>query len=158
MMRDPSRDRKGAVFAEHESALMKGCTKLSTLLLIVFSAASAAPHDPWLHIQSANFELFTTAGEHSGRDLVRHFEMVRGFFRQAFGSEVAGPKPVSIIAFRNQKEFAPYAPNQAAAAFFHPGAAHDFIVMINDSSGQYQVANHEYTHLLVGQTSETLPV
>ena len=131
----------------------------TTLLLIpLTSAASAAPHDPWLRIQSANFELFTTAGEHSGRDLVQHFEMVRSFFQQAFGSQVAGSKPVSIIAFRNQKEFAPYTPNQAASAFFHPGAAHDFIVMINHSTSQYQVANHEYTHLLVGQTSETLPV
>ena len=131
----------------------------TTLLLITLtSAACAAPHDPWLRIQSANFELFTTAPEHSGRDLVQHFEMVRSFFLQAFGSDVAGSKPVSIIAFRNRKEFAPYTPNQAASAFFHPGAAHDFIVMTNDSTGQYQVANHEYTHLLVGQTSETLPV
>lgn len=131
----------------------------AALLLIALAAcASAAPHDPWLRIQSANFELYTTAGEHSGRNLVQHFEMVRSFFLQAFGSDVAGSKPVSIIAFRNRKEFAPYTPNQAASAFFHPGAAHDFIVMTNDSTGQYQVANHEYTHLLVGQTSETLPV
>jgi tetratricopeptide (TPR) repeat protein len=71
---------------------------------------------------------------------------------------VAGSKPVTIIAFRNQKEFAPYSPNQAAAAFFHPGAAHDFIVMTKDSTGGYQMVNHEYTHLLVGQTGETLPV
>jgi len=130
----------------------------TTLLLVALTSAPAAPHEPWLRIQSANFELFTTARERSGRDLVQHFEMVRSFFLQAFGSEVAGSKPVSIIAFRNQKEFAPYTPNQAAAAFFHPGAAHDFIVMIDDTTGQYQVANHEYTHLLVGQTSETLPV
>jgi tetratricopeptide (TPR) repeat protein len=130
------------------------------LLLGIALAANAftAPHDPWLRIQSANFELFTTAREHSGRDLVQHFEMVRSFFLQAFGSEAAGAKPVSIIVFRNRKEFAPYTPNQAASAFFHPGAAHDFIVMIDDSTGQYQVANHEYTHLLAGQTSETLPV
>ena len=129
-----------------------------TLLLVTLTPALAAPHDPWLRIQSPHFELFTTAGERSGRDLVQHFEMVRSFFLQAFGSEAAGSKPVSIIAFRNRREFAPYTPNQAASAFFHPGAAHDFIVMTNDSTGQYQVANHEYTHLLVGQTSETLPV
>jgi tetratricopeptide (TPR) repeat protein len=84
--------------------------------------------------------------------------MVRSFFLQAFGSEVAGSKPVTVVVFRNRKEFALYTPNQAASAFFHPGAARDFIVMTNDSTGQYQVANHEYTHLLMGQTSETLPV
>jgi len=138
----------------------RGLAAVPVLLLGIALAANAlaAPHDPWLRIQSANFELFTTAREHGGRDLVQHFEMVRSFFLQAFGSEAAGSKPVSIIAFRNRKEFAPYAPNQAASAFFHPGAAHDFIVMIDDSTGQYQVANHEYTHLLAGQTSETLPV
>jgi tetratricopeptide (TPR) repeat protein len=133
-------------------------TAFAYCLLAVTATSGAAPRDPWLRIQSANFELFTTAGEKSGRDLVQHFEMVRSFFQQAFGKQVAGSKPVSIIAFRNEKEFAPYSPSQAAAAFFHPGASHDFIVMSNDSSGTYHLVNHEYTHLLVGQTGESLPI
>jgi len=127
-------------------------------LFAIALGAQAAPRDPWVRIQSTHFEIFTTAGERSGHNLAQHFEMVRSFFQQAFGSEVTGSKPVSIIAFSNQKEFAPYAPNRAASAFYHPGATRDFILMANDPSGEYQVANHEYVHLLVGQTNESLPV
>ena len=121
-------------------------------------AALAASHDPWLRIQSPNFELFTTAGERDGRGLLLHFEQVRGFFQEAFGREFASRKPVRLIAFRNEKEFAPYRPNEAAAAFYHPGRDHDFIVMSHISAEESQVATHEYTHLLINQAGVEMPV
>jgi Flp pilus assembly protein TadD len=117
----------------------------------------AAAHDPWLKIDSANFELYTTAGERAGRDLIRHFEQVRSFFLQAFGSRLAASRPVRLIAFRNEKEYQPYRPNQFSAAFFQPGAVHDFIVMSSASSDSYPVAVHEYTHLMIHQSGMELP-
>lgn len=60
-------------------------TRRAPLRLLALCCAlplCAAPHDPWLRIASANFELFTTAGERSGRDL-RHFEQVRRPHRRA---------------------------------------------------------------------------
>ncbi|HUI58190.1 MAG TPA: hypothetical protein VLY04_24615 [Bryobacteraceae bacterium] len=119
---------------------------------------AASPSDPWLRIQSANFELFTTAGEHSGRDLVRHFEQVRSFFQQVFGAKIVSEKPVRIIVFHSEKEFAPYRPNEAASAFYHPGSEHEYIVMSGSSPEHYQTATHEYTHLLIGQTDSALPL
>ena len=121
-------------------------------------AFAAAPADPWLRIQSANFELFTTAGESAGRDLVRHFEQVRGFFLQVFGVKGSHGKPVRIVAFHSQKEFQPYRPNEVAAAFYHAGADHDYIVISGTAIEHYQVATHEYTHLLLGQTDSTVPL
>ena len=113
--------------------------------------------DPWLKITSANFELYTTAGERSGRDLIRHFERVRSFFLQAFGSRLPASRPARIIAFRNEKEYQPYRPNEFAAAFFQPGAVHDFIVMSDASSEHYPVAVHEYTHLMIHQSGMEVP-
>jgi tetratricopeptide (TPR) repeat protein len=117
----------------------------------------AATQDPWLKITSANFELYTTAGERAGRDLIRHFEQVRSFFLQAFGSRLPASRPARIIAFRNEKEYQPYRPNEFATAFFQPGAAHDFIVMSSASSDHYAVAVHEYTHLMIHQSGMEIP-
>jgi tetratricopeptide (TPR) repeat protein len=119
--------------------------------------APAADHDPWLKITSANFELYTTAGERAGRDLVRHFEQVRSFFMQAFGTGLTDAKPVRIVAFRNEKEYQPYRPSEFAAAFFQPGDAHDFIIMSSASSEHYHVAVHEFTHLMVHQGGASFP-
>ena len=121
------------------------------------AALAAGANDPWLRMTSANFELFTTAGERSGRDLVRHFEQVRSFFVQVFHAQAAG-RPSRIIAFRSEKEYEPYKPNNVASAFFQGGRAHDFIVMSSASSEHYHVAVHEYTHLLLRQTGVELPV
>jgi Flp pilus assembly protein TadD len=125
--------------------------------LALAACLPAAAQDPWLKINSANFELYTTAGERSGRDLIRHFERVRSFFLQAFGSRLQASRPARIIAFRNEREYQPYRPNEFAAAFFQPGALHDFIVMSDASSEHYPVAVHEYTHLMIHQSGMEIP-
>ena len=132
----------------------------SLLAAVAFAAAPAdsGPRVQWLRIQSANFELFTTAGEHAGRDLVRHFEQVRGFFLQVFGLQAAAGKPVRIVAFHSAREFEPYRPSEAATAFYQAGSEHDCIVMSSTGAEHYQVATHEYTHLLIGQSSGTVPL
>lgn len=115
----------------------------------------AAPSDTWLRLTTANFEIFTTAGEHSGRDLARHFERVRSFFQQAFGLIPAGNNPVQIVVFRSPKEYEPYKLNEVAVAYFESGIDHDFIVMPGASAEHYPMAVHEYTHLLLHQTGGT---
>src|SRR5579863_5812956 len=119
--------------------------------LLVLGSLSAAPADPWLRINSAHFELFTTAGERHGREAIRHLERVRSFFQQAFGLLPRDGNPVQIVAFRTEKEYEPYRFNQVANAYFVSGLDHDFIVMQNASSEHYPVAVHEYTHLLIHQ-------
>jgi hypothetical protein len=128
-----------------------------TLAALCAALLPAAPSDPWLRIQSQNFQLFTTTGERNGRDLVNHFEQVRAFFYEAFGSKPISARPARIIVFRNDKEYEPYRPNQSASAFYQPGSDHDFIVMRN-AAGVDEVAVHEYTHLLVGQSGQTIPI
>jgi tetratricopeptide (TPR) repeat protein len=132
--------------------------RLALTWSLTAALALAAPADPWVRIRSAHFELFTTASERAGRDLVRHFEQVRGFFLDAFGLKSVDQKPVCIIAFHGEKEFRPYRPSEAATAFYHGGSEHDYIVMSNPDWEHYQVATHEYTHLLIGQLGGAIPV
>jgi len=120
-------------------------------------AASAAPADHWVRIRSDHFELFTTAGERNGRELIQYLEQVRGFFLKAF--DLAGPRfqTVRIVWFRSDKEYRPYRPSEIADAFFQPGLDHDYIVMKNSSGDLDATAVHEYIHLLVRQTKLEVP-
>jgi tetratricopeptide (TPR) repeat protein len=131
---------------------------LFTAVALSIESLSAAPTDPWVRIRSGHFEVLTTAGERSGRDLIRHFEQVRGFFLQVFGLKSAETRPARIIAFHSEKEFRPYSPNEVAAAFYHHSGDHDSIVMQSADAEHYQVATHEYTHLLIGQFSGEIPL
>src|SRR6185369_3072020 len=125
--------------------------------LLAYSLAGAASRDPWIRIRSANFELFTTAGEASGRELVRYFEQVHSFFRQAFGLDGTAAQPVRIVSFRSEQEYRPYRASAVADAYFQPGISHDYIVMKSALSDVYPMAVHEYTHLLLRQTRLEVP-
>jgi tetratricopeptide (TPR) repeat protein len=139
--------------------MIRAASRLVLMWSLLAAAAWAAlPADPWLRIRSAHFELFTTASELAGRDLVRHFEQVRGFFLQVFGLQSGDEKPVRIVAFHSDKEFQPYRPSEAATAFYHKGNEHNYIVMSSADSEHYPVATHEYTHLLIGQFGGTVPL
>jgi hypothetical protein len=122
--------------------MIRTARRLALTWSLAAVALAAAPADPWVRIRSANFELFTTAGEGAGRDLVLHFEQVRGFFLDVFGLKSTDRKPVRIIAFHSEKEFVPYSPSKAATAFFDSGSEHDYIVMSSADSEHYHVATH----------------
>ncbi|MGO4884351.1 MAG: hypothetical protein ACLP59_26545 [Bryobacteraceae bacterium] len=62
-----------------------------------------------------------------------------------------------IVVFRSDKEFAPYAPNEVAAAFYLGAQDRDYIVMKNAASDEFPVAVHEYIHLLVKHTGIAAP-
>ncbi len=119
---------------------------ISTLILVATATAAVAPR--WIRIQSANFEMSTTAGEGSARDTVKYFEQVRGFFLETMGGNVKNSLPISIVAFSSPAEFRPYRINDFAAAFYHAGAGRDYIVLGHTGSEVYTVAVHEYVHLL----------
>src|SRR5215204_2501484 len=121
----------------------------AVVLLVLAARAMAADKDPWVRITTPNFELFTTAGERAGRDLVKHFEQVHSFFVARFKMTSDATRKARVILFRSEKEYAAYRPNESASAFFHPGEYHDFIVMNNSIAESRPVAVHVLTHLMV---------
>lgn len=140
---------------------MRLCTgRFAAAFICAFALFPAAGSEGprWLKIQSPNFELFTTAGERNGREVARHFEQVRAFFLEAMRLGLKSGPPVRIVVFRSDKEFAPYAPNDFASAFYLGAEDRDYIVMKNASSEHFHVAVHEYVHLLVKHTGITAPV
>jgi signal recognition particle subunit SEC65 len=125
-------------------------------LLCGLECASAAPR--WLKLNSANFELFTTAGERRGRDAILYFEQVRGLFLKATHSSGGSALPVRIVAFSSDKEYQPYRASEAAAAYAMGGHDRDYIVLSGTGSENYPVAVHEYVHLLMKPVGKRVQV
>src|SRR5712692_9151749 len=129
----------------------------SALLIISVSSASAA--EQWLKLKSSHFELYTTAGEKKGREAILYFEQVRDFFTKANPqSKASAGAAARIIAFRSEKEYKPFRPNEFASAFYLSGYDRDYIVMQSIIAENYPVAVHEFTHLLVKHTGFEVPV
>jgi len=126
-------------------------------VLLLLPAGTASGAENWIRLKSSNFELFTTVSEKRGREAIRQFEQVRGFFMAALKSS-GTPLPVRIVGFSSEKEFRPYRPNETATAFYLPSHERDYIVMSGLGADRFPVAIHEYVHLLVRHSGQKLPV
>jgi hypothetical protein len=111
----------------------------------------------WNKATSSNFELYTTASEHDARQTLQLFEQVRAFFMAVKSSSVTTGLPVTIIGFRNAKEYKPYAVSEVAAAYYTGDEQHDYIVMSNLGLENAPTAIHEYMHLLVRHSGLKMP-
>ncbi len=110
----------------------------------------------WVRVASVHFELYTTANEEAGRNLVGRFERLRTVLRPVLAVAGAPEKPVCIIAFGSIAEFQPYTPVGHASGFFLAGTARDFIVL-DGPSIRTRTAAHEYGHLVIAQSGYRLP-
>jgi len=129
---------------------------LVLLALIATIPSSAA--EQWLRLTTPHFELLTTAGEKKGREGILYFETVRQFFSDGGFTRNLPEKRVRIVAFRNEREYRPYAPNEFATAFYAGGANNEYIVLSQIGPEYYPVAVHEYTHLVIRHTTPNIPI
>lgn len=121
-------------------------------------ASTALPAADWIKLKSANLELYTTASEREGRQTLESFEQVRDFFMRVKSSSVTTRLPVTIVGFRNSKEYKPFAVSEISAAYYNGDEQRDYIVMSGLGSEQTPVAIHEYMHLLVRHSGLKMPV
>jgi tetratricopeptide (TPR) repeat protein len=77
---------------------------------------------------------------------------------EAFQSKSSDERPVRIIGFNSEKEYAPYRASEAATAFYFNGDDHEYIVMSDLGAERYPAAVHEYTHLLMHQVRQEVPL
>lgn len=128
-------------------------------VLMIFGLAQAVlAGDRWICLRSDNFELYTTENQKSGTDALVFFERVRRIFTENLGVKLPEKTPVTIIAFRDEKSFAPYRPQENVAAYAMSQPFHSFIVMQDLIPEHYPVALHEYTHVVCSQAGLKLPL
>jgi hypothetical protein len=134
---------------------------LLALLSLVAAVSAIAAGPRWIRAQSPNFEVYSTADEASVRDTLLEFEEVRSFFQSLSlfdaARPAARPLPVRIVAFRSDKEYEPYRPNEFADAYYFSGVERDNIVMSRAGTDTFPVAIHEYFHLALEHLGLRLP-
>jgi len=125
--------------------------------LWIAACPSRGAESRWIRLQSANFEMYSSANPRSARETIQEFEQVRGFFLQVLGGRPAKPVPVRLVAFASAKEFEPYKLNEFATAYYQQTAGRDYIVMSHAGADTFPIAVHEYVHLLVKHSGLKLP-
>src|SRR5438477_2233325 len=121
---------------------------LATLAMLSFTAA-ARPPDPWMLARSDHFEVYTDAGDNAARSLLAAFERMYAFFARQTGVAPSPQRPVRIIGFASRQEYNSYRLRPAADAYYIGAEARDYIVMPASAPGEFRVAAHEYSHLLI---------
>ena len=130
------------------------------LTALILAAAAILPlhaAPEWLKFTSDNFEMYTTAGEKDARRTLEYFEQVRDFFMRVKSDRVTTRLPVTIVAFKNQKEYKPYSPGEFTAAYYMGDEQRDYIVLGGVGMEHYPVAVHEYMHLLIRHSGMKVP-
>lgn len=132
-------------------------------IALVVAAGAPAVAQQYLEIKSAHFAVVTDAGEKRGHDIAQHFEEMRASFGILFGlSRVNLPRPLTILALSNPKDFQALAPRFnakpiALSGYFRRAADRDFIVLDTSAQNPEQVVFHEYAHLLLNGNVAPMP-
>lgn len=104
----------------------------------------------WLQLASPHFELYTDAGEKSGRETLQRLELIREVFARDT------PLPVRVVVFGSERDWRDVRPSETTAGFYQSAPECDWIAM-RAGEEAYRVVNHEYVHLVLSHGSARLP-
>jgi len=128
---------------------LAGCAILFAL------AAPAAEPSPWLELHSTHFTVITDAGEKKGKEVALRFEQMRAVFATLLMKErLNEPLPLTILAFKNDKNYYQTAPLRQGQpidfpGFFLPGEDQNFIVLNLADEESWRAVAHDFAHLLL---------
>ena len=122
---------------------------------LLASSAPAAQPSPWLEIHSTHFTVITDAGEKKGKEVALRFEQMRAVFAILLMKDRLNESlPLTILAFKNDKDYYQNAPLRqgqpiGAPGFFVPGADQNFIVLNLFEEESWRAVAHDFAHLLM---------
>jgi hypothetical protein len=130
---------------------------LSAILLGILSVsyAPAAEPSPWLEIHSSHFTVITDAGEKRGKEVALRFEQMRAVFAILLMKDrLNEPVPLTILAFKNDKNYYQTAPLRGGQpigipGFFVPGEDQNFIVLNMFEEESWRAVAHNFAHLML---------
>jgi FimV-like protein len=155
------------VFAKAENQMTK---RLPLVLAIAFcicgavcSTASASAKDKWTSVRSKNFLLLGNASEKDIRQVGVRLEQFREVFSRLFTTlKIDSPVPTTVIVFKNEASYRPFKLNANTTGYFQPGPDVNYITLqltsdVNSQQDPFAIILHEYTHLLVRNTTGNVP-
>jgi hypothetical protein len=125
------------------------------LLGVLTMSAPAAEPSPWLEIHSTHFTVITDAGEKRGQEVALRFEQMRAAFAILLMKDrLNEPLPLTILAFKNDKDYYQTAPLRqgqpiGVPGFFVPGEDQNFIVLNMFEVEPWRAVAHDFVHLLL---------
>src|SRR5579872_284211 len=123
------------------------CTAVPALVLCPVSR-SAEP--PWLELHSVHYTVITDAGEKRGREVALRFEQMRAVFVILLGKDrLNESRPLTILAFKNDKSYYQLAPLRQgqpiqAPGFYLPGDDQDFIALNLLEADPWRAVAHDF--------------
>lgn len=132
-------------------------------LAVVCSYAPVSAKDTWTSVRSKNFLLVGNASEKDIRQVGVRLEQFREVFSRLFTTlNVNSPVPTTVVVFKNDDSYRPFKPNENTAGYFQPGPDVNYITLkltkeLRSEQDPFTIIFHEYTHLLVKNTSGNVP-
>src|ERR1700691_582657 len=123
--------------------------------IVLSTSAAAAEQSPWLEIHSTHFTVITDAGEKKGKEVALRFEQMRAVFATLLMKQrLNEPFPLTILAFKNDKDYYQSAPLRQGQpirvpGFFLPGEDQNFIVLNLLDEESWRAVAHDFAHLLL---------
>lgn len=145
---------------------MKRATLVLVTLLFLLSLGPLNPpvfaKDNWLSLRSKNFLLVGNTNEKQLRQVGMRLEQFREVFAQLFPRAVHSTLvPTTVIVFKSDESYRPFKPNANVAGYFQSGPDVNYITLTTELSGSqdpFTVIFHEYTHLLINNTTPNVPL
>ena len=138
---------------------------LATLLFLLSFGPLNSPvlaKDNWFSVRSKNFLLIGNTSEKQIRQVGMRLEQFRQVFSQLFPKAVhSTPVPTTVIVFKSDDSYRPFKPNANVAGYFQSGEDVNYITLTTEVRGEqdpFTVIFHEYTHLLINNTSPNVPL
>lgn len=140
---------------------------VAALVTAALPAAHALPKpkEEWIEIRTANFTLFSSAGEKDTQRLAADLERLRDALTQLSpGLALNSPYPTYIFVFRNADSFRPYQrlykgkPLDSGGYFLSRELA-NFVAINGDQRGDGRgIIYHEYLHYALRNNYASLPL
>jgi tetratricopeptide (TPR) repeat protein len=130
---------------------------------VVSSYAPVSAKDTWTSVRSKNFLLLGNASEKDIRQVGTKLEQFREVFSLLFTTlNVNSPVPTTVIVFKNDESYRPFKLNANTAGYFQAGPDVNYITLklsndLRSEQDPFAIIFHEYTHLLVENTSGNVP-
>ena len=131
------------------------------LLFLGLAGTTIVAKDTWISVRSKNFFLIGNSSEKEIRQVAERMEQFREVASHLFTkANFNSPVPTTVVVFKNDSSYRPFKPNANTAGYFQPGPDVNYITLkteVSDDQNPFGVIFHEYTHLLINNTSGNVP-
>jgi len=133
------------------------------LSVLLSPSAPAAEPSPWREIHSTHYTVITDAGEKKGTEVALRFEQMRAVFALLLMKErLNEPVPLTIVAFKNDKNYYQSAPLRqgqpiGVSGFLLPGEDQIFIVLNLFEPESWRAVAHDFALLLLNYNYPAVP-